>query len=105
MSNARKTWFITGASSGFGRAFAAHALERGYNVVATARNVAKLRDLTMQAPERVLDVEFDVDRSGAAEMALKAAITRFGRIDVVINNAGYGSSARSKRRQRVSCAP
>jgi NAD(P)-dependent dehydrogenase (short-subunit alcohol dehydrogenase family) len=90
MSNARKTWFITGASSGFGRAFAAHALERGYNVVATARNVAKLQDLAEQAPERLLAVELDVDRSGAAERALEAAIARFGRIDVVINNAGYG---------------
>jgi NAD(P)-dependent dehydrogenase (short-subunit alcohol dehydrogenase family) len=90
MSNARKTRFITGASSGFGRAFAAHALERGYNVVATARNVAKLQDLAEQAPERLLAVELDVDRSGAAERALEAAIARFGRIDVVINNAGYG---------------
>jgi NADPH:quinone reductase-like Zn-dependent oxidoreductase len=90
MSVALKTWFITGASSGFGRAFAAHALERGYNVVATARHVAKLEDLAKQAPERLLTVEFDVDRSGAAETALAAAIARFGRIDVVINNAGYG---------------
>jgi NAD(P)-dependent dehydrogenase (short-subunit alcohol dehydrogenase family) len=90
MSNGRKTWFITGASSGFGRAFAAHALERGYDVVATARNVAKLEDLAKQDPERVLTLELDVDRSGAAEGALAAAIARFGRIDVVINNAGYG---------------
>jgi len=90
MTNSRKTWFITGASSGFGRAFAAHALERGYNVVATARNVAKLRDLAPQVPERILTVELDVDRSGAAETAVEAAIARFGRIDVVINNAGYG---------------
>jgi NAD(P)-dependent dehydrogenase (short-subunit alcohol dehydrogenase family) len=90
MSNARKTWFITGASSGLGRAFAAHALERGYNVVATARNAAKLQDLAKLAPERILAVEFDVDRSGAAERAIEAAIARFGRIDVLINNAGYG---------------
>jgi NAD(P)-dependent dehydrogenase (short-subunit alcohol dehydrogenase family) len=90
MANARKTWFITGASSGFGHAFAAHALERGYNVVATARNVAKLRDLAQQSPERLLAVELDVARSGAAETAIEAAIARFGRIDVLINNAGYG---------------
>jgi NAD(P)-dependent dehydrogenase (short-subunit alcohol dehydrogenase family) len=90
MSNARKTRFITGASSGFGRAFAAHALERGYNVVATARNVAKLQDLAEQAPERLLAVELDVDRSGAALRASVAPLARFGRIDVVINNAGYG---------------
>jgi len=90
MSDSQKTWFITGASSGFGRAFAAHALDRGYNVVATARRVAKLQDLAGQAPERVLAVELDVDRTGDAEAAITAAVDRFGRIDVVINNAGYG---------------
>jgi NAD(P)-dependent dehydrogenase (short-subunit alcohol dehydrogenase family) len=91
MSNTpRKTWFITGTSSGFGRAFASYALSNGYNVVATARNKEKLDDLVAQAPDRVLALSLDVDRPHDAEAAITAAVKRFGRIDVVINNAGYG---------------
>jgi NAD(P)-dependent dehydrogenase (short-subunit alcohol dehydrogenase family) len=86
----RKTWFITGASSGFGRAFVEHALARGHNVVATARDVAALEALAAAAPERVLAVTLDVTQQAEAEAAVEAAITRFGRIDVLINNAGYG---------------
>jgi NAD(P)-dependent dehydrogenase (short-subunit alcohol dehydrogenase family) len=89
MSNIVKTWFITGAASGFGRAFAAHALARGYNVVATARNLSKLQDLVAQAPARVA-LKPDVERAQDAKAAIEAAVARFGRIDVVINNAGYG---------------
>ena len=81
------TWFITGASSGFGQAFATYALSRGYNVVATARDSAKI---TVRDPERVLPLSLDVDKSGDAERALDAAVKRFGGIDVVINNAGFG---------------
>ena len=90
MPTTRKTWFITGASSGFGRAYAAHALARGYNVVATTRNVTKLQDLVAQAPDRVLALKLDVDRAEDAKAAIDAAVARFGRIDVLINNAGYG---------------
>jgi NAD(P)-dependent dehydrogenase (short-subunit alcohol dehydrogenase family) len=90
MTNNRKTWFITGASSGFGRAFAEHALDRGYNVVATARSIGKLESLVAKAPSRVLAVTLDVDWPGDAQAAIEAAIARFGRIDVLINNAGYG---------------
>src|SRR5690349_15855932 len=86
----RKTWFITGTSSGFGHAFATYSLRNGYNVVATARNTGKLRDLIAQAPDRVLALSLDVDRRGDAEAAVKAAVERFGRIDVLINIAGYG---------------
>jgi NAD(P)-dependent dehydrogenase (short-subunit alcohol dehydrogenase family) len=90
MTVPNKVWFITGASSGFGHAFAQHALARGHNVVATARNAAKLKDLTAQAPDRVAALTLDVDRPGNAQTAIAAAIARFGRIDVLINNAGYG---------------
>jgi NAD(P)-dependent dehydrogenase (short-subunit alcohol dehydrogenase family) len=81
------TWFITGASSGFGQAFATYALSRGYNVVATARDAAKI---SVRDPQRVLALSLDVDKPGDAQRALDAAITRFGGIDVVINNAGFG---------------
>jgi NAD(P)-dependent dehydrogenase (short-subunit alcohol dehydrogenase family) len=84
------TWFITGASSGFGYAFAEHALAQGYNVVAAARDVSRLEALVARAPDRVLAVTLDVDRAGDAEKAVAAALARFGRIDVVFNNAGYG---------------
>jgi NAD(P)-dependent dehydrogenase (short-subunit alcohol dehydrogenase family) len=86
----RKTWFITGTSSGFGHAFATYALAKGYNVVATARNTEKLNDLVAQAPDRVLALSLDVDRPHDAEAAITTAVKRFGRTDVVINNAGYG---------------
>ncbi len=85
-----KTWFITGASSGFGRAFAEHAVGRGHNVVASARNVDKLQGLVALAPDRVLAVRLDVSRTQEIEPAIDAAVARFGRIDVLINNAGYG---------------
>ena len=90
MSNRRDTWFITGTSSGFGHAFALYALQRGYNVAATARDSSKLQTLVAQAPDRVLALDLDVDRPGDAETAVNAAVARFGGLDVVINNAGFG---------------
>jgi NAD(P)-dependent dehydrogenase (short-subunit alcohol dehydrogenase family) len=85
-----KTWFITGAASGFGRAFAEYALARGHNVVATARRVDALSDLAAREPQRVLVVALDVTRGEQAQAAVDAAVARFGGIDVLINNAGYG---------------
>ncbi len=84
------TWFITGASSGFGMAFARYALERGYNVVATARTPAKLEQIRQSAQDRVLGEKLDVTVPDDAEKAVVAAIARFGSIDVLLNNAGYG---------------
>ena len=88
--NGAPTWFITGASSGFGLAFAVEALRRGANVVAAARSPAAIEDFVAGAPDRVLAVALDVTASGAPEKAVAAALARFGRIDVVVNNAGYG---------------
>jgi NAD(P)-dependent dehydrogenase (short-subunit alcohol dehydrogenase family) len=90
MSTNNTVWFITGASSGFGRAFATHAIERGYGVVATARDVEHLDSLVQQAPSRVLALRLDVTRQEEIERAVQAAVARFGRIDVLINNAGFG---------------
>lgn len=88
--SSRKVWFITGASSGFGTAFAQHALRQGHSVVATARNPARLEGLSAEAPDRVLLQPLDVTAPGAAAAAVNAAVERFGRIDVLMNNAGYG---------------
>jgi NAD(P)-dependent dehydrogenase (short-subunit alcohol dehydrogenase family) len=90
MSTNPKTWFITGASSGFGMAFANLALERGDNVVATARNVTKLAALVARAPDRVLAQKLDVTNAADVAPAIDAAVRRFGRIDYLFNNAGYG---------------
>ena len=75
-SQTRQTWFITGAASGFGHAFAEHALALGHNVVATARDANRLADLVAQAPDRVLATPLDVDAAGAAEAAVEAAVAR-----------------------------
>jgi NAD(P)-dependent dehydrogenase (short-subunit alcohol dehydrogenase family) len=87
----KQVWLITGTSSGFGEAFARYALAQGHSVVATARDVSKLATLQALAPDRVLVQRLDVTRAGDPEVAIAAAVERFGRIDVVINNAGYGS--------------
>jgi len=86
----RPTWFITGASAGFGLAFARYALAQGYNVVATARSPERLAGLAASAAEQVLVHRLDVNAEGDAERAVGAALDRFGRVDVLINNAGFG---------------
>ncbi|ABS02513.1 NAD(P)-dependent dehydrogenase (short-subunit alcohol dehydrogenase family) [Kineococcus radiotolerans] len=85
-----KTWFITGTSRGFGREWAVAALERGDQVVATARDASRLDDLTARFGEQLLALTLDVDDKAAVETAVAQAVERFGRIDVAVNNAGYG---------------
>jgi NAD(P)-dependent dehydrogenase (short-subunit alcohol dehydrogenase family) len=85
MSDAR-VWFITGTTSGFGRAIAEAALGRGDSVVATARRIDALEDIG--DPERVHAVRLDVTDAADREAAVAEALDRFGRIDVLVNNAG-----------------
>jgi NAD(P)-dependent dehydrogenase (short-subunit alcohol dehydrogenase family) len=86
-----RIWLITGSSSGFGLHIAQAALERGDSVVATARRSESLDELVSSAPDRVLAVALDVTRADQIDSAVAAALERFGRIDVLVNNAGYGS--------------
>lgn len=85
-----RTWFITGASRGFGREWTIAALERGDSVAATARDTASLADLAERFGDRLLPLRLDVDDRHAVFSAVAAAHQRFGRLDVVVNNAGYG---------------
>lgn len=85
-----KTWFITGTSRGLGREWADAALSRGDRVAATARDVATLQPLVQAYGDRVLPLQLDVTDRAAAFDAVRRAATAFGRLDVVVNNAGYG---------------
>jgi NAD(P)-dependent dehydrogenase (short-subunit alcohol dehydrogenase family) len=85
-----KTWFITGASRGFGREWAIAALERGDTVAATARDTSTLDDLVPQFGDRILPIQLDVTDRAADFAAVAQAHDHFGRLDVVVNNAGYG---------------
>lgn len=85
-----KTWFITGASRGFGRDWTIAALERGDSVAATARDTSTLDDLVERFGDRLLPVKLDVTDRPAVYDAVAEAHRRFGRLDVVVNNAGYG---------------
>ena len=81
-------WFITGCSTGFGRELAKHVIERGYRTVVTARNPAEVKDLA--AKGETLALKLDVTDQGQIDAAIKAAQEKFGRIDVLVNNAGIG---------------
>lgn len=85
-----KTWFITGTSRGFGREWALAALERGDRVVATARDAGSLDELVQVHGDAVLALSLDVTDRSACFAAVARAHEHFGRLDVVVNNAGYG---------------
>ncbi|MEJ0094152.1 MAG: SDR family NAD(P)-dependent oxidoreductase [Methylocella sp.] len=86
-----KVWLITGSSRGLGRALAESVLAHGDRLVATARNPDQLADLAKRYADRVRTVILDVTDEAAAERAVRTAIDAFGRLDVLINNAGYGN--------------
>jgi NAD(P)-dependent dehydrogenase (short-subunit alcohol dehydrogenase family) len=87
---ASKVWFITGTSKGFGRVWAEAALGRGDQVAASARNVKALAPLVERYGAQVAAITLDVTDKAAVDAAIREAHARFGRLDVVINNAGYG---------------
>jgi NAD(P)-dependent dehydrogenase (short-subunit alcohol dehydrogenase family) len=88
-----RTWLVTGASRGFGRSLTEAVLAAGDSVLATARRPEQLADLVARYGERVRPVALDVTDADAAVRAVKEATSSFGRLDVVVNNAGYANSA------------
>lgn len=89
-NTATEVWFITGASSGFGKALTQYAVSKGYQVVATARRKEKLEALAATAPQQILPIKMDVNERQEVKNAIEQAVQHFGQIDVLINNAGYG---------------
>src|SRR5271167_4302619 len=87
---ANKVWFITGTSKGFGRVWAEAALARGDRVATTARDVTTLQPLVAQYGDLVAAIALDVTDKAAVAAAVAETIRRFGRLDVAVNNAGYG---------------
>lgn len=93
MSDTSKVWFITGSSRGFGAELVRAVLAHGDRVVATARQPEQLRALVEDHPDRARVFGLDVTDADAAVAAVEFAVAEFGRIDVVVNNAGYADSA------------
>ena len=89
----QQVWFVTGSSRGFGRALVTAALEAGDRVVATARRPGQLGELTREYGGQVLPLALDVTDASAVNAAINAAVENFGRLDVVVNNAGYANLA------------
>ncbi len=87
-----KIWFITGSSRGLGRALTQAVLSAGHSVVATARRPEQLEDLVVRYGSKILPVHLDVTSPTDAERAVKSSVEAFGRVDVLVNNAGYGFS-------------
>lgn len=90
---ATPVWFITGCSTGFGRDLAKLVLDRGWKAVVTARGVDRVADLVEGAEDRALALDLDVNDQAQIDAAVAAATAKFGRIDVLVNNAGYGYQA------------
>jgi NAD(P)-dependent dehydrogenase (short-subunit alcohol dehydrogenase family) len=89
-AQAGKVWLITGASTGFGRELAEHLLQQEERVVATARKPEQLADLVAAHPATALALPLDVTSQQQVDAAIAAALAKFGKIDVLVNNAGYG---------------
>jgi NAD(P)-dependent dehydrogenase (short-subunit alcohol dehydrogenase family) len=85
-----RVWLVTGCSSGIGRALCEHVLALGERVVCTARNPDTLRELVQRFPDKAVALALDVTKQASIDAAVRQAIQRCGRIDVLVNNAGYG---------------
>ncbi len=90
MTHQKPVWFITGCSTGFGRELASHTLSLGYPTVVTARNPDQVKDLIGGHEDNALVLKLDVTQQDQVDDAVSAALKRFGRIDVLVNNAGIG---------------
>src|ERR1700760_4310086 len=88
-----KVWLITGSSRGLGRALAEAVLAAGHRLIATARNPKQLADLVERYGDSVRAIALDVTDERASLAAVQSAVDIFGRLDVVVNNAGYGDLA------------
>lgn len=86
----KKVWFITGSSKGLGKNLVEAVLLKGDYVVATARNPEQLKELVEQYPEQLLPLEFDVQNKEQIYATVEEAVKHFGKIDVLVNNAGFG---------------
>ncbi len=110
-----KVWLITGSSRGLGRALAGAVLAAGHKLVATARSPAQLADFVERYGDQVRTLALDVTDPQAAGDAIEAAVEAFGRLDVLVNNAGYGDigsiedtrleDIRADRNEPVRCHP
>jgi len=98
------TWFITGCSTGLGRALADAVLAHGWNAVVTARDPAALADLVDAHPDTALALPLDVTDAAQISAAVTAAQERFGAVDVLVNNAGYGYRAALEEGQEADVA-
>ena len=85
-----KVWFITGSSRGLGRSLTEAVLAKGDQVAATARNPEQLKDLVQRYPDQVYSIQLDVTDNDQIQAAVEATVKHFGRIDVLVNNAGFG---------------
>ncbi|AJY46258.1 oxidoreductase [Martelella endophytica] len=90
MAEDTPVWFVTGCSTGFGREIAKQVLCKGWRIAMTARNVASLEDLVTGNEDRALPLKLDVTVPSEIEKAVAEAEARFSRVDVLVNNAGYG---------------
>jgi NAD(P)-dependent dehydrogenase (short-subunit alcohol dehydrogenase family) len=90
MNRESPVWLITGCSTGFGRELAKLVLARGWRAVVTARDPSRVADIAQGCADRALVLPLDVTRRDQIDKVVEAAIRRFGRIDVLVNNAGYG---------------
>ena len=86
----KKVWFVTGASKGLGLSLVTRLLSEGYSVAATSRNIAELQKAINQEHDTFLPLEVDLVNENSVEAAISKAIEKFGKLDVVVNNAGYG---------------